>query len=363
MSIEEDKLQNQEKITDKISETLEESNTTKDKEYQQLQYDDLFKPPVQGFLFTLQSKFFLVLLLFGFFGILLIFIAILIENGGKGLDGHILIPFLKEMGILLFAVVTTTLVHERFLKFHSLKEIQKALTVQLQEVVIKSLPNEITKVISDQLPKNIDNLKKSGIIDAYPDLDTSKIYLKIKNLRKNSEVFILKIWLPSIDDLGQMVIEAIRKGCKIKIIIAHPDQLEVFEKRARFLQIHTSTLMKSKVLENIEKLKLIKDAIEKNTNISNEFKSNLEVRLHRDFVTVAIFGFDENILAGFYLHDNISENNVQLKIKGKDTKYYQSFKNHFETQWNSPNNETLENYLSFQSSLNPTLNAETSTEI
>lgn len=293
---------------------------------------------LQGFLFHLDTKFLLVLLILGLFGILLIFIAIVIEKGG--LDKHIAIPFIKEMGILLFAVVTTTLVHERFLKHHSLKEVRNVLSEQLQDVITKSLPDEITKVISKQLPPRYANIKESGIVDAYPDLKTDRLIEKIKDLDQGSEVFILKIWLTGIDTLESAIKTAIKKGCKFKIIILHPDTTEVFRKRGKFLKGTSinDEVMKDRVIDSIKRLKLLKEAL-------GEDKHNLEIKLHKDFVSASIFGYDSDILVGLYLHNNIAESNIQLKIEGKNTRFYKAFKSHFDLQWESETNMNLEEYI------------------
>jgi hypothetical protein len=277
----------------------------------------------------------------GVFGILLIFIAVVVENHGHGLNAEILILFVKEMGILLFAIVTTSLVHDRFLRSHSLREMEHTLQKQfLGDSFTVAITAVIEKVIKGQLPENYMNIKESGLADAFTDLQVDKVAEKISKLDEKSEVFILQIWLTGIDRLLPAIGTAVRKGCKFRIILLHPDSIEVFKKRGRSLQSASmdSDTMKAYVIESIKRLTWLKDTLSEND------RRNLELRLHEDFVSASICGFDHEVLVGFYLHDNLAENNIQLKITGKHSLFYEAFKSHFNSQWESTTNVDLAEY-------------------
>ena len=288
------------------------------------------------------------LLFLMFLGLFLILFSIVIEIGGpisidigkQGFDKHTVILFVKEIGILLFAVVSTTLIHELLLRRTLLKETQEVLAQEFTDVIEKSLPDKINEMIKNQLPEKYLHIQESGIVDSYDTLKEDDLIKKIENLEEGSEVFILKIWVKSLNSLDSAIRKAIEKGCVFKIIILSPDQREALTKRARFVETADYEYMKGKIEENIKKFSLIKKSLKTNTE-----KNKLTVKLHKDFISVSIFGYDSDMLVGFYLHSQISEQNIQLKIHGKHTVYYKKFKEHFNVQWDSPNSETLEDYL------------------
>ncbi len=309
--------------------------------------DDTTSSRLLNFLSTLDTKIKLVLTILWFGGILMIFAAVLLENRIYVPDTHALIVFIKEMGIVLFAVVTTSFVYDHYLRQHSLDETKNVLGAMLEtklndkfhDLITKTLPEQIDESVSKHFPKQYTNLKASGIDNAFPHLKTDRLYEEIRRFKSPSEVFMLKMWLSDIERLEVAIREATAKGCLFKIALLHPDSVEVFRKRGKFAGMSISSeTMKVMVGHSIKRMKLLK------ASLPEKDRDRLMVKLHDDFVSVSIFGFDENILVGFYLHGSIAENNVQLKIRGGYTLYYDAFKSHFDKQWGSETNVDLEDY-------------------
>jgi hypothetical protein len=300
-----------------------------------------------NFLSTINPTIRHILTLLWFVGLSLIFVAVLLENKIYVPDIHALVVLIKETGIVLFAVVTTSFVYDHYLREHSLNEMKNVLGMMLETklndkfdgLIKKTLPEQIDLSVSKHFPKQYTNLKASGIDNAFPLLKTDRLYEEIRKFKEPSEVFMLKMWLSDIERLEVAIREATASGCVFKIALLHPDSVEVFRKRGKFAGMSISSeTMKVMVGHSIERMKLLK------ASLPEKDRDRLMVKLHDDFVSVSIFGFDENILVGFYLHGSIAENNVQLKIRGGYTLYYKAFKSHFKKQWESETNIDLEDY-------------------
>jgi hypothetical protein len=256
------------------------------------------------------AKHFVVILLLFIFGVLLIFISIFIPN-------DILKHLCRDIGIAFLPLSVIAFVYEYVLRIS----------------FVNDLEEKVRSGIDDAMPSSLKKIRNSGIVDAYKILDIQNISEHI-NDSHNIEIKILDILFENLHLIKGDLLNAIKKNnCTIKVLLWNMTNTDVLERRSSSLGLEKGGIATTMgyLLENLKTLESIITDLE---NCHNpKLVENLEIKLYTSFVGVSLLGVGPDYYLGFYLRDDFSSNNPQLKISGYNRFFYNKIEDHFKSQW------------------------------
>jgi hypothetical protein len=246
----------------------------------------------------------------------------------KAFENHNALSFvLGELGILLVSIVPMIFIYERILR----------------NIFLYEMEDKIRKNIQDFIPENVNNIRQNGIADIYDKLRYDFLIRKLEKVH-NTKIRILKIWIPSMDTLVDCLYGAIvERNCTVEILLCNPDCKEALTKRGTSYD-YPYQRIKAHIEENQEDLK---DLYRK---LPETKKDALQLRLHRDFISVSLIGIENYFITGFYLNGRLATNGTQIKVHGRDAGFYHELYKHFKDQWKHAEKYNFKESLSEQQS-------------
>jgi hypothetical protein len=274
-------------------------------------------------------KFLLLLLLAIGFGLLLL------SNSEKGL--------IHEFGVLFTTIVPILFCYEFILKRDLLAQVKK----ELNDVIVATgIEKKVLDAFIQTLPNSYQNIFDLGVSDAFPDYKAEDLKEAIETA-DNIDVRIIEIWIPFLDDsinFEVIVNSIIQKNCRYKILLSDPEKEDILELRARASKRgYSLERYKSHITENILFFGQVWQELKKR-GVSDEDRNQLlEVRLHSNFLSSALFGFGDHFYLGLYLDGRLANKGMQFRInKNQDkqsggTTFYKELDTHFNIQWDCAN--------------------------
>ncbi len=106
----------------------------------------------------------------------------------------------------------------------------------LIDSLTKKTEKTYEKIIDKKMPIRYKNLMQSGIVDTYLGLKSDKLRTRISKAQ-DCDIFILKMWLSSIDLIYNDLYEAVEnRNCTVRILLLDPSSNDAIEKRALSLR-------------------------------------------------------------------------------------------------------------------------------
>jgi hypothetical protein len=281
----------------------------------------------------------------------IVFLSLILVGIFLIISGIVIEPFFTVLGTVsatLGSVLSIEcgmhLVHDYGLKNgdrEMLKELIKEKLSTRDKDDLETFREGVQKVVEENV-KSLDNARKLGLVHIFSAFDPSLFFKSVKTYiegRISGEVYaetnimFQRIYFsePEYDALIDNIDDLIQKNCKIKILFLSPKLNQVIERRAK--QFHQDyhesdpKWVKTKMQTQLEKLYLIQQRY-----MNCGMKESFDVRVHSDFVSVALSGYDDTIFCGIYLQKRRSSDGVQFVAKGK-TPLYNELIEHFDAQF------------------------------
>jgi hypothetical protein len=193
---------------------------------------------------------------------------------------------------------------------------------------LASIHETMVRVIEHSLPESLRNIRRAGIVDVYENLHLDVFKARLRNELRDTNIRILKIWVPEMYVLeGPLVDAIIHRGCRVQILLLHPDSIEAIQKRTNCLGHITSERVAQEIEGNIEIIRSIRG------KLPPECIDRLEFRQHNSFVSMSLMGYGETFLVGLYWSGRLATEGPQLKVTGVNHYMYQEINSHFEREW------------------------------
>ena len=197
----------------------------------------------------------------------------------------------------------------------------------LRRTFLIQMIESVQSAIDEVLPPSITHVRDSGIVDVYEEIQIEKLKNRISSL-EGVDIRILKIWIPEIHLLKETFHKAIsERGCKVRILLLHPDSREAIDKRTSVLPRMPTDLVSDHIQHNISIIESIRDGL------GDDYKQNLSLKLHKSFIAVSMYGYSDNWIVGLYLSGRAATNGMQIKVHGATSTIYQELNRHFEEEW------------------------------
>lgn len=267
-----------------------------------------FMNKVNNFFRKIGSRHYNVLLLLFIIGVFLIYIA-----------QFIVYPYdhvCRDIGIAFFPISVIGFAYEYILR----------------QSFIKGMEAQIKIVVDDRMPSSLKHLRDSGVVDAYPILDTQNLCEHIVN-SKNVEIKILDIWFEYLHLIKEDIIKAIvSENCSVRIMIWDIRNKDVLKRRSKSLGFEegASTLM-GYIVDNLRTLDSMQRRL---AEIDPSSVGRLQIKLYSSFIGISLFGIGPDYYLGFYLREKLSSQGTQFKVSGYNRFFYHQIDDHFERQWN-----------------------------
>jgi hypothetical protein len=229
------------------------------------------------------------------------------------IDNHIVRLVIEHLASIFIAVFTLHLFSDWFLK----KE------------MIEIIRYEISDSIHSALPNSFKEIKKSGIVDVYERLNFEKLNEHLAQITK-TEIVFLTMWVPYIPHIKEALVDAVNnRKCTVRLLIFNPKSESTIRHRANSLKKGGFTGQTIQTYIDLNRQELIAAYNE----IEESKKNSFQCRYYDEWVSIAMYGYGDELLIGHYLINKLSTETPYLKVAGKDKELYKEFHNHFDEVW------------------------------
>ncbi len=242
----------------------------------------------------------------------------------------------ETVGSSVLTLGVISFIYEFYLRrsfLDTVKSVVRNELVRAEGEIDDLVKSSLEAVVDASLPRSFQNIKDSGIVDAYENLEPGSVKRKILSCH-NTRIRFSKMWIPYMYSIDGPLLSAIAtRGCTVQVLLYSPDAAEAIEKRAAALPSLTAEMIRRNIEETIAFFSTMRK------QLTEEQRVKLEVKLHRQFIGASIFWYGDVIVFGGYLDGRPATEGYQIKIAGADHDFYRDLSRHFERQWSDPGNE------------------------
>jgi hypothetical protein len=191
--------------------------------------------------------------------------------------------------------------------------------------VVESAMGKIVAGAVDTQVRLADLTRRYGSFGLEEKFSSESFVQAAAKAEKRSRISILNTFLPNITDIADSLTDALDRGVEIRILVLRRTCREV-KYRAE-----TLGLRRDQVVQQIEQtLDHIESEIYARARAEN--RSRLMVRVFECWPPFAMYGTDEQIMVGYYLHRELAVNGPQLMLS-PGHKSFGKFKEQFNNIW------------------------------
>ena len=215
-------------------------------------------------------------------------------------------PLLHEIGVLFVTVVPILFLYEFALRANFKKEMRAAIDDAIRE---SALENKLSEAIDRSLPASFHYLLMDGMVGAFRKLDSWRVQDWISN-SANAEIRVSNWYIPDVIN-GQnpeSYLKAVKNGCKIKILLYDANCVDHLLQRAMSANADVQDYVVG-IRGNIRFFQEVWKALK-----LLGLQSKLEVRLHQNLMSYALWGFGEYYVVGLYHYGKSAVQGVQWRI-------------------------------------------------
>lgn len=257
---------------------------------------------------------FLLFPLLGFLGILLIVLDHRLQENKYMMWAMIA----RETGVVMVSTCMLGLLYEIFLR--------KGFLANMRAVFRKELRTEI--------PESTTHLKASGIVDCFPKLNYDALTNLLKDVPRNSEIFIQDIYFSHLQNWELVLANLIReKKVKVKILLLSVGSDAIAKRIEDFPRV-TVDDFKNNIEQNYRVYERVRD------RLSEADKELIELKTHNNFVSISLYGISGQLFVGLYLVDRTSTQGTMFKVIQKkpdvsstEKGFYEELLFHFNHHW------------------------------
>lgn len=222
----------------------------------------------------------------------------------------------------------------------SFDDIARELKISLQserEKYINITREKLDEIIDQKMPGHYRRIREHGVVDVYKSMNNDpecKILTEIFQTY-DATVKVNAIWASYIETAKRSTyIAGVEKyNIKYQFLLLDPDpqNSEVIRKRANSLPGYKESDVFKKIEENIFEIKRMFQAVHKKNPLLA--KSNIQLKLHSNFISTPLLALNEKLLLGFYFSGRPSFEGAQLKIVDTGKFLYNEILQHWNAQW------------------------------
>lgn len=236
------------------------------------------------------------------------------------IDNEIIHSVCKEIGIAFIPIGLISFIYEAILRRDFLHNMKSA--------------------IVEEMPSRYTNMRKAGIVDAYPDLQMDKLKESIESL-ENCEIKIIDIWMENLNRIENALYDAVTaRNCTVRILVFDPRVRKALESRGRGIHMDYPSIA-HKIMDNLEYVHKVRNKVlayfrNKADYVGNEsmYDCKFEVKIYDGFIGLSLIGYGSECLIGFYLRGRLSTMGTQLKVTSEKRFFFNELMLHFHKQWN-----------------------------
>jgi hypothetical protein len=210
-----------------------------------------------------------------------------------------------EAGVLCITITPILFIYESAIRSHLQFEMTKGIKAVINE---SKLEIKIMEVIKKTMPTSYQNILKLGISDAYEGLSPTVLEERIRNASE-VQIRVTSIWIPYLNlniDKSIFIDSIVNRGCSYQIILCDNTYDEPIRKRAESTRFSLSDY-KNGISQNLGFFHMVWNELGKD-------RDKIQLRVHNDFISLSVWGFQNYYVIGTYLHGRATANGIQLRV-------------------------------------------------
>ena len=238
---------------------------------------------------------------------------------------QMLITVLFTLGATIVATGAATVLFERFQRN------------RLLEVMGTSFEETINK----KMPEKYANLRNAGVSDAYMGFKVDRFCERLNEL-EDTEIRILKMWIPNSHKLRPALLKAIVDGgCTLKIVLLDKEKSEAaIEKRAKSIGRTHPNYINVQIDQNLLLLERLYSEVVAVIG-REEAAKKVQVKLNDSFIGASMIGYGERMYVGLYLREMIATDGMIIKVQGVSNSHFKEALRHFNKEFECANEYVL----------------------
>lgn len=217
---------------------------------------------------------------------------------------------IPKVTLLVLSTVTVFLLLE-LERFQSLDNID----ARLSELDIKSIAQKLKRE------------HYAGIVAVHKRFPEETFIRYVKSAR---EVTILNTWIPNLQSFEQLLIDALNRKAKVRILLLFPHS-GVAQLRDDALRTVRDPKLADNVQDGVERclatLALFLNGVGEHRDVG------LEVRVYNSLPSIAVYKADTHYLVSTFLHGQLAIDSPQFEIDGTDTILGRQIQRELDTLW------------------------------
>lgn len=231
-----------------------------------------------------------------------------------------------------------------------LKEFREVIKIDIAYFIDKCR-DEVADLIVRKI-MHIEKIKELGVVDVLPVFDLERA---IREVKEGTTLFLQRLYFTpqNFELLSDSIPDLImNKNCTVQILLSSPWETLILEKRRKSSPAYKKAihlrleLIRGNIIMQLLGLFDILESLPENK------KQNLQVKIHDNFTIGPITGYNDIIVYGHYLNDEIADSSMQEKCRGEGTLSYMRWYGQFSTSWENaqwPDRRDLDDYIAKKS--------------
>ncbi|MBV7330181.1 hypothetical protein KFU94_18415 [Chloroflexi bacterium TSY] len=244
-----------------------------------------------------------------------------------------MIDFLEQVGVIspnaglsahipyLTLLILGTITIFALLEISSLHQLDKTMET------LERIDSRTAELDIDLIAEELRHARYAGI-NQVPKRFPTEIFCE--RLTQGTEIRILNIWIPNLNDFIEPLIAAIQNGADVKILLLYP-RSPITELRNEALRVgpepFLEELVQMGIMNNFAALKYIAE------KISDDQRNQLQVRAYHSLPSISIYRVDHFYLVGLFFHGSLAIHRPQLEIRDSSSVLGQRMDAEFNTLW------------------------------
>ncbi len=152
----------------------------------------------------------------------------------------------------------------------------------------------------------------------------------IRHVESAKEVTILNTWIPNLHRFEQLLIDALNRDAKVRILLLNPNS-GVAQLRDEALRMVRDPTLADNVKDGVKRCLAI---LESTLDVVDERrKAHLEVKLYNSLPSISVYRADAHYLVSTFFHGQLAIDSPQFEIDGTDTVLGGQVKRELDTLW------------------------------
>ncbi len=168
----------------------------------------------------------------------------------------------------------------------------------------------------------------TGIAGVHRHLDY-QVFAEFMAVAKT--IRLLNTWIPELNLLADALVEALRRGTQVRILMLFPDSRVARLRSEALLETKQTPFREDQVRLGVSHCLDVLGAIASMVDL--EHRRCLRVRLYHSLPAIAVYGVDERAFMSPFLHGQLAVNTPQIEVLGEESLLGRSVFGEVETLW------------------------------